>query len=756
MSRLPTPGQDSGTWGDILNDFLVVSHNTDGSLKSTSLADAGAASDSSVVHATGNETITGTKTFSNSPIVPSPTANSHAANKAYVDATVSGGAPDATGSIKGIIQLTGDLGGTAANPSVPGLAGKEPAFTAGTTSQYFRGDKSWRSLDKAAVGLGSVDNTSDLDKPVSNATQTALSGKLSTSSVTTKGDLLVASAAGVVNRLGVGTTGQQLVPDSTQPLGMKWSAGTYVQATDYGVVFDGSTDDASALQSAIAAAISANKPLFLPPGIAIVGTSLSISAPISIIGSGREATVLKAKNGLNGYVLSFTGGSPGTGIVGARFSDFTIDGNYANQTSGGGILANGAVQCSFERLHMKGCYNWGLVLGPITGGAFGHHNRVMQCLFDNAGSSAGFGGGLNITSNDENWCVATDFEYLGGSTNPTGSSPIMLYDQCGLNHIISSNFVSGSNGVIAIRIQNANRTRIVGSTFDGIAGDSVWIAGNRCVVSSNYFTGIGNAGSTAVSGIHLEFNANNNVIIGNALETGNASATRSLIRIDSTGGTSNNLVVGNQLVKDSGIAPTVAMLEDNGASTIIRSNVGVADNAAVGLSSAQEAGYLLWSAPSTESGGASTSAPTSGTTYSIRCYVPANCTLTSIVMRVATIGSGLTSGQNLVGVYSAAGAQLGITSDQTTTWAGTPGSKTMALSTPISLTGGTYIYIVVLSVGATPPTFNRTTNSGTENMGLTGAAIRWGVITTSQTALPASFTPANITSSSNSFIACGL
>lgn len=33
-------------------------------------------------------------------------------------------APDATDSVKGIIQLTGDLGGTAASPTVPGLAGK--------------------------------------------------------------------------------------------------------------------------------------------------------------------------------------------------------------------------------------------------------------------------------------------------------------------------------------------------------------------------------------------------------------------------------------------------------------------------------------------------------------------------------------------------------------------------------------------------------------------------------------------------------
>ena len=57
------------------------------------------------------------------------------------------------------------------------LNGKEPAIAAGTSSQYWRGDKTWQALDKAAVGLGSADNTSDADKPVSTATQTALNGK---------------------------------------------------------------------------------------------------------------------------------------------------------------------------------------------------------------------------------------------------------------------------------------------------------------------------------------------------------------------------------------------------------------------------------------------------------------------------------------------------------------------------------------------------------------------------------------------------
>jgi Collagen triple helix repeat (20 copies) len=53
----------------------------------------------------------------------------------------------------------------------------QPFVTAGTTSQYWRGDKSFQTLDKVAVGLGNVDNTSDASKPVSTATTTALNLK---------------------------------------------------------------------------------------------------------------------------------------------------------------------------------------------------------------------------------------------------------------------------------------------------------------------------------------------------------------------------------------------------------------------------------------------------------------------------------------------------------------------------------------------------------------------------------------------------
>ena len=60
------------------------------------------------------------------------------------------------------------------------LNAKEATITAGTTGQYYRGDKSFQTLDKAAVGLSNVDNTSDANKPVSTATQTALDGKQAT------------------------------------------------------------------------------------------------------------------------------------------------------------------------------------------------------------------------------------------------------------------------------------------------------------------------------------------------------------------------------------------------------------------------------------------------------------------------------------------------------------------------------------------------------------------------------------------------
>ncbi len=118
-----------------------------------------------------------------------------------------------------VTGLVADLGTLASE-----IAGKEPTVTAGTTSQYYRGDKTFQTLDKTAVGLSNVDNTTDVGKPVSSATQTALNAKTDKTTLTTKGDLYVATGASTPARLGVGADTHVLTADSAQATGVKWAA----------------------------------------------------------------------------------------------------------------------------------------------------------------------------------------------------------------------------------------------------------------------------------------------------------------------------------------------------------------------------------------------------------------------------------------------------------------------------------------------------------------------------------------------------
>lgn len=85
-----------------------------------------------------------------------------------------------------------NTGDNATNSQYSGLASsKENTITPGTIAQYWRGDKTFQTLDKTAVGLANVDNTSDANKPVSSATQTALNLKANLASPTFTGTVTV-------------------------------------------------------------------------------------------------------------------------------------------------------------------------------------------------------------------------------------------------------------------------------------------------------------------------------------------------------------------------------------------------------------------------------------------------------------------------------------------------------------------------------------------------------------------------------------
>ncbi len=60
--------------------------------------------DDSTVGISGDETVAGVKTFSSSPIVPTPTTDYQASTKKYVDDTAVAGAPNASTTVKGIVE----------------------------------------------------------------------------------------------------------------------------------------------------------------------------------------------------------------------------------------------------------------------------------------------------------------------------------------------------------------------------------------------------------------------------------------------------------------------------------------------------------------------------------------------------------------------------------------------------------------------------------------------------------------------------
>ncbi len=41
MARLPIPGSDSGNWGEVLNNYLSIEHNSDGTQKTVSVGKGG-------------------------------------------------------------------------------------------------------------------------------------------------------------------------------------------------------------------------------------------------------------------------------------------------------------------------------------------------------------------------------------------------------------------------------------------------------------------------------------------------------------------------------------------------------------------------------------------------------------------------------------------------------------------------------------------------------------------------------------------
>jgi hypothetical protein len=169
--------------------------------------------------------------------------------------------------------------------------------------------------------------------------------------------------------------------------------------------------------------------------------------------------------------------------------------------------------------------------------------------------------------------------------------------------------------------------------------------------------------------------------------------------------------------------------------------------------SAPDHGLIAWSWDVATSLGASSLI--SGTVFMTKMWVRQPVTITNLIVSLVTLGSGLTAGQNFMGLYNAAGTRLGVTADQTTTWgSGTVGAQEIPLTVPAAVSAGPY-WLAMLSNGTTPPVMGRGSSAAsggsTVNLKLTAATARYTTGPTVQTTLPASITMASRTLDARAF-----
>lgn len=343
MARLPTPGSDDGDWGNILNDFLQQSHGSGGAIKANAV-DSAAIQDSAVTVAK-----LGVSGGSDGQVLSKDTGSSGGLQ--WVSPS---GVPDATASVKGILQLTGDLGGTATSPTVPGLTGKANTTRAINTTHSLTGG-----------GNLTADRTLSL---VNDAASPGNSQYYGTNGSGTKGYFALpagGSAPDYPNNSGTATVVAR--PSVTD-------------VRDYGATGDGSTDDTAAIAAAVSAAHTAGNSIYFPAGEYLVTAFPTLNDYDTIHGDGADkSTVIY---GGSGTLITLNN---------KMRVNFKNMGFFITGASGKGFQLSNCFSCSFESMVIRGNHtsasyptylaSVGIRLDTNTGGTM-----IINCLIGNFGT----------------------------------------------------------------------------------------------------------------------------------------------------------------------------------------------------------------------------------------------------------------------------------------------------------------------------------------------------------------------------------
>lgn len=313
MARLPTPGGDNGNWGNILNDYLSRVHTPDGALKQNSVTSDAIAPNAVTAAAIAPNAVNAV-TIANGSITNALIADGTIGETKLTSAVQTKlnnpAVADATSSTKGILQLAGDLGGTAAVPTLTATANVNSIIAANSTV------------------------TGKLDTATAAATYAPKASPTFTGTVTVPTPTNNTDAA------------TKAYVDSAATN----AAATLVfDARKYGVIADGAQHNnvANLIDCVSQCAIAGGGIVFLPAGTivtseAVMGATLTadsgrtyvnsgaiplpIKTPIKVMGQGRNRTIIKLSAGFQrAFDFRFQSGSYDSIWHDVEICDMTVD-----------------------------------------------------------------------------------------------------------------------------------------------------------------------------------------------------------------------------------------------------------------------------------------------------------------------------------------------------------------------------------------------------------------------------------------------
>jgi hypothetical protein len=580
------------------------------------------------------------------------------------------------------IQVTGET-----DPSAIDVEGGEPATVVEVTSGFV----SSVNGKTGGVILGAADVGAD---------STGAAAAAQTAAISAAADDATAKVAAHV--AAVDPHGDRAYTDSR--ITVDW---VNVKKT-YGAKGDGTTDDTAAIQ----AAIDSGSPVYFPPGVYLTGT-LEARLGMVLIGAMRSAyaypvpstrsATLKLKSGTNGNLIHAA-----DGINNVQISSLAFDGNKAGNSSG-------------DIIHLD------------TASAQDTSWHISDCYFDNAPANGVFiGSGRQAVKIHRTWIMRA-----------ANAGIIVNGPDCGFNTVLI-----GLSGAYGMYIGN-------GANVQHITDCDIWSSTQHGIV-------VDNASMVAITGTGIDRHQQSGIVVLNGDVTirgcmlhGNSQAANSTyphIRVDA-----GNVIVsgcifgGTTFVNNPNYAISTTngkIRESSNSSTAQSYTTGFINNLAALIPDDRQwqptdMGLLAWTHDPLAAAG--TIASTSGSVYFMKIPIRRMTTVTNIVLTVTTAGSGLTAGQNLVGLYDSAGNRLAVSADQSTAFT-TTGTKTIPLTTPLLVQPG-YYYIAVMSNGTTPAALMYTVVQSAAALNL-NSSLRFLNIT-GQTSLPATFTPGTASTGTN-------